>query len=220
MPKPQLLEDTLEMGVLDLFDPEIEYDPGSESEEATVEDSRRRPALAKLIARAAPRLMLIVNEAPSQGSYEDHSGDGVDLTVYSRDPDEAMLAGTLDQTLDAPLDRPEDLSLPTMPPPGKPRSLQEHRQAVAGAPQDELQRYFLASLDPAECQAAPELAAVILKARHDLHLLEPESMDEAAVESFREACLLGLLRGAPEGGTPDLRSAWRAALKNLGELYD
>lgn len=220
MPKPQLSEDTLEMGVLDLFDPEIEYDPGSESEEATVEDSRRRPALSKLIASAAPRLTLIVNEAPTQGSYEDHSGDGVDLTVYSRDPEDAALAGTMDQTMDAPLEAVQDLSLPTMPPPGKPRSLEEHRQAVAGSPQDELQRYFLATLDPEECRAAPELAAVILKARHDLHLLEPGSMDAAAVESFREACLLGLLRGAPEGETPGLRSAWRAALKCLGELYD
>lgn len=216
MPKVQMAEDTLEMGVLDLFDPEIEYDPGSESEEATVEDSRRQPALSQLIARAAPRLTLIVNESHAPGSYVDHSGDGVDLQVYSRDPEDAAMEKTVDQ----PLEGTQDLSLPTMPPPGEPRSLEAHRQAVAGAPQDALQSYFLATMDQEECRAAPELAAVVLKARHDLHLLDLEALDEAAVESFREACLLGLLRGAPEGDTPHLRSAWRAALKCLGELYD
>ncbi|MFT5584152.1 MAG: hypothetical protein ACI9VR_001737 [Cognaticolwellia sp.] len=218
MPKAQqLVADTEELGVLDLMDPEIEYDPGDESEEATVEDSGRSSALME-IRQLGPRLTLIVNDSVSPGSYEDHSGDGVDLTVYSRDPD---LIASLSETMDDRLDeeQTQDLSIPVLPKPRERLGLEAHRNALAGRPADSLQEYFIANMDTEECQEAPELAAVVLKARHDLHLLQPGDLDPGVVEAFREECLLGLLRAAPEGNTPKLRLEWRAALKALGELY-
>lgn len=222
MPKAQLAEDTQDMGFLDLMDPEIEYDPGEDSQEATVEDCKRGSARFG-IKELVPKLTLIVNDSLSAGSYEDHSADGVDLTVYSRDPD---LSASLSATMDGPLsgideaEPTQDLSIPVLPQPRERLRLQAHRDALAGEPQDALQAYFIANMDARECAEAPELAAVVLKARHDLHLLGPEDLDAQGIEDFREQCLLGLLRSAPEGNTPVLRLAWRAALKALGELYD
>ena len=222
MPKAQLAEDTQDLGFLDLMDPEIEYDPGEDSQEATVEDYKRSSAL--LVARdLVPKLTLIVNDSVPQGSYEDHANDGVDLTVYCRDPD---LSASLSETMDGPLDGRleargiQDLSMPVLPQPKERLPLQAHRDALAGNPVDALQAYFIANMNAQECAEAPELAAVVLQARHDLHLMDPEELDPKTVEDFREQCLLGLLRSAPEGNTPDLRLAWRSALKSLGELYD
>jgi hypothetical protein len=222
MPKAQLAEDTQDLGFLDLMDPEIEYDPGEDSQEATVEDYKRSSALLG-IKELVPKLTLIVNDSVTTGSYEDHSAEGVDLTVYSRDPD---LSASLSETMDGPFDgslggeRTQDLSIPVLPQPRERLSLEAHRAAIAGEPQDALQAYFIANMDARECAEAPELAAVVLMARHDLHLLGPDDLDAQGIADFREQCLLGLLRSAPEGNTPDLRLAWRAALKALGELYD
>lgn len=218
MPKAQLAEETQDMGVLDLMDPEIEYDPGEDSVEATVEDQDRSPPVRDLV----PKLTLIVNDSPSRGTYEDHSSDGVDLTVYNRDPE---MSATLSETMDAPMDlldeaKTQDLSMPVLPQPRERLPIQAHRDAIAGRPVDALQAYFIANMDARECAEAPELAAVVLQARHDLHLLKPEEQDPSSVEDFREQCLLGLLRSAPLGDTPNLRMDWRSALKSLGELYD
>ena len=214
MAKPILLAELGNMGVLDLMDPDIEYDPCDEVEEATVEDCGGSIALSQ-IRRLGPRLILIVNDSVPAGSYEDHSSDGVDLTVYNRDPDASVyLSGTLDE------EPSQDPCISILPQPHERLSLQAHREALAGRPEDSLQAYFIADMDAEECAQAAELAAVVLKARHDLHLLNPRELNAEAVEAFREECLLGLLRAAPEGNTPKLRLVWRAALKTLGELYD
>lgn len=214
MAKPILLAGIGNMGVLDLMDPDIEYDPCDEVEEATVEDCGGSSALSQ-VRRLGPRLILIVNESVAAGSYEDHSSDGVDLTVYSRDPDTSV---SLSETLDE--EPSQDPCISILPQPHERLSLQAHREALAGSPKDSLQAYFIADMDAGECAQAAELAAVVLKARHDLHLLDPRELNAEVVEAFREECLLGLLRAAPEGDTPKLRLVWRAALKTLGELYD
>ena len=215
MPKAQTVEETQDLDFLDLMDPEIEYEPAQDSEAPTLEDARRGPALREM----GPKLTLIVNESVVQGTYEDHSGDGVDLTIYSRDPD---LSASLCETMNEELEEEEaqGLSMPVLPQPRERLDLHLHRQALAGKPVDALQAFFIANMDAHECAEAPELAAVVLKARHDLHFISADGLDADAVEAFREECLLGLLRAAPDANTPGLRSGWRAALKVLGELYD
>lgn len=223
----QLLEEEESLGFIDLMDPEIEYIPPPE--EASVVDVAPEPAEPSVPEEKAqppaPKLEVIINEGPHI-----RSGYGkprrVDLRIYDGDPTEQLAddLATLDEDT---LREDSDLAVGVLveeaaglPEAWAPRDLQEHREAVAGSPQDALQAYFLEGIPRAELEAIPVQAAAILKVRHELFLLESQRWVPACMGEFRDNTLGTLLASMPESEQARLHQAWRAAMRSLSEYFE
>lgn len=135
--------------------------------------------------------------------------------------DHAYLSPGLQPSLEAPIPKGDDFFGPLRQTP-RMRSFEEHKEALYGLPTDAVQLYLRSELMQDEFPTNDDMAAAIIKTRHDIHLWIPLKRLGLSRSFLRhrealENDLELMKRTCTKNVSPSLKGFWQDTWNQLNE---